>query len=176
MPRDLEKKREYQRKHHAANLEKYRESNRKYRAAHREELNALHRKRYAENPEKALVRTREYSRRRRVEHPDKTRRAARKWREGNPERVREYQRKADLRRKYGLAVEEYDAMVAAQDGRCAICGEIPSGSRSVLDVDHDHATGTVRGLLCHGCNKATGFLHDNPELLQKAINYLRRTA
>ena len=166
--------------------EKQHEYSRKYNAIHRDEINACRRERYAEHPERAN----EYAHRWRAANPEKARAVARKycatnrervreynrkWYAAHPEKVRAYRRRAKLRSNYALTVEEFDAMVAAQGGRCAICGEIPSGSRSVLDVDHDHATGTVRGLLCHGCNKATGFLHDNPDLLQKAINYLRRT-
>jgi hypothetical protein len=56
------------------------------------------------------------------------------------------------RSRTGLSVEEYDAMLKAQGGGCAICGNPPKTRR--LDVDHDHKTGKVRGLLCHRCNRA----------------------
>lgn len=75
-----------------------------------------------------------------------------------------------LRKKYGITVEQYDEMVAAQDGRCAICGDAPEQ----LYVDHCHSTGVVRGLLCHGCNSGIGFLRDHPEILTAAIGYLSR--
>ena len=61
-------------------------------------------------------------------------------------------RKPTRRRQLGLSVEDYDAMLAAQGGVCAICGNPPKTRR--LDVDHDHKTGKVRGLLCHRCNRA----------------------
>ena len=60
-------------------------------------------------------------------------------------------RKSHLKRTYGLTVEEYDAMLAAQGGGCAICGRPPRADIS-LHVDHDHNTGAVRGILCFRCN------------------------
>ena len=57
-----------------------------------------------------------------------------------------------LCRRYGIGIEEYDAMVAAQDGRCLICDR-----ERKLVVDHEHETGRVRGLLCITCNSQLGF-------------------
>lgn len=89
---------------------------------------------------------------------------------------REARRAQNLKAKYGLTVQEYDQMLAAQDGACAICGASGSGvSRfGVLVVDHDHETGEVRGLLCSTCNSAIGLLGDDPETVQKAAGYLSR--
>ena len=56
-----------------------------------------------------------------------------------------------VERTYGLEPGEYDRMLEAQDGRCAICGKQPRTKR--LSVDHDHNTGRVRGLLCQPCNR-----------------------
>lgn len=72
--------------------------------------------------------------------------------------------------KYDLLPEQYDAMVAAQGGRCAICRKIPSR----MHVDHDHTTGEVRGLLCGPCNQGIGLLRDSPKLLRAAIRYLKK--
>lgn len=74
---------------------------------------------------------------------------------------------------YGLSPEQYDALLAEQGGVCAICGGVNKGSRS-LAVDHDHETGTVRGLLCIPCNSAVGLLKEDPDLLQNARIYLLR--
>lgn len=71
---------------------------------------------------------------------------------------------------YGLAREHYARMLTAQGGRCALCGR-ESGSRA-LAVDHDHATGRIRGLLCSPCNTGIGGLRDDPEMLRRAIAYL----
>lgn len=69
-------------------------------------------------------------------------------------------------------------MVEAQDGLCAICGRpettrsCASGEPRRLSVDHDHVTGQVRGLLCHGCNVAIGHFGDDVEVLLSAVRYL----
>lgn len=87
-----------------------------------------------------------------------------------------------LRYKYGLSVEQYEAMLAEQDGRCAICGtDDPGVRRSYFCVDHDRGCcpesktcgRCVRGLLCNGCNVGMGGLQDDPYLLDIAVAYLR---
>ena len=82
-------------------------------------------------------------------------------------------RKRNLWNLYKLRLSEYDAMLAAQDSRCAVCDTMnPRGSSGLFVVDHDHGTGCVRGLLCHRCNMAIGQLGDDPQLLRKAASYL----
>jgi hypothetical protein len=73
-----------------------------------------------------------------------------------------------LRDKYRLSAGDYDRMYAAQNGCCAICG----GAEQTLSVDHDHVTGTVRGLLCRDCNLALGWLRDSAAVAMKAAQYL----
>ena len=76
-----------------------------------------------------------------------------------------------LTREYGLSQGEWDAMFAAQGNRCAIHGgELPAGRR--WHTDHDHQTGTVRGILCPDCNTALGLFRDDPARLMAAIEYL----
>ena len=81
-------------------------------------------------------------------------------------------RDSTLRRKYGITVADYEAIREAQQGRCALCGAMPTES---MHVDHCHKTGRVRGLLCGHCNKGLGLFRDDPELLRRAIAYLRMT-
>ncbi len=74
----------------------------------------------------------------------------------NPRVKRDY----DLRRKYGIGADEYDRLLEAQGGTCALCDK-PETARHretvfSLAVDHDHATGEVRGLLCARCNRVLG--------------------
>jgi len=139
----------------------------------------------------------EYSRRWRKRNPEKYRDAVHKWRTKNPEKVRamearrvsyhrEYMREwkkrhydfakgkdAQLRIKFGITYADYQEMVRAQDGGCAICGEeCPSGRQ--LAVDHDHATGRVRGLLCGPCNSGLGHFRDRVALLRAAADYLEK--
>jgi hypothetical protein len=82
-------------------------------------------------------------------------------------------RRCALMRRYGITLAQYDAMLAAQGGHCAICpATAPGGRGEAFHVDHDHATGVVRGLLCHYCNTAIGSMNDDPARLQAAANYL----
>lgn len=116
--------------------------------------NAAVRERYAADPEYA-ERKREVSRKTQEKH-------------------REAIRAARRDRKYGLPPGWFDTQWEAQGGRCAICS-VPFGTdryRDVANVDHCHATGRPRGLLCHLCNRALGLLADDPERLRRAIAYL----
>jgi hypothetical protein len=74
-------------------------------------------------------------------------------------------------RLYGITRQEYEKRFQAQGGLCKICGK-PSVER--LSVDHDHATGAIRDLLCGGCNRAIGFALDSPRILRLAADYLER--
>ncbi len=103
------------------------------------------------------------------EHRERKKRAAGAWREKvGPEVVRQANRRQLLKREYGMTPEEYDALMAKQDCCCGICGK----RSKKLDVDHDHDTGAVRGLLCRACNVALGNLGDTAEGLQRALDYL----
>ena len=111
---------------------------------------------------------------------------AKQWARENPARLRETKRRyaesgrkaaadrrSHLKRKFGLTVEQYDAMLAAQGGVCAICGRPPRDDIS-LHVDHDHETGQVRGLIDFRCNNALGDFDDDAARLAAAIRYLDR--
>ncbi len=74
-----------------------------------------------------------------------------------------------LTRQYGLSLAQYNEMLDRQHGRCAICRE-PFHARPA--VDHDHASGRVRGLLCTFCNTGIGLFRDDPARLRSAIEYL----
>lgn len=74
---------------------------------------------------------------------------------------------------YGLTPADYDRKLVEQDARCAICATTEPGRRQAhFSVDHDHATGVVRGLLCHFCNVALGHFGDDPARLRAAAAYL----
>ncbi len=74
-----------------------------------------------------------------------------------------------LRRRYGITVRDADAMLEEQGGSCAICRIEPAAH-----VDHDHATGAVRALLCFNCNGGLGQFEDDPEVLRAAARYVER--
>jgi hypothetical protein len=95
------------------------------------------------------------------------------------EQRRDEQRDQYRRLRYGLEPGQYDAMRAAQDDRCAICQRpetrlASNGKPKLLSVDHCHASGRVRELLCVGCNVGLGGFEDDVDLLRAAIAYLER--
>lgn len=82
-----------------------------------------------------------------------------------------------LRTKYGISLAEYEALLAVQDGRCAACRTTDPGGPSpdvAFHVDHSHADGRVRALLCRSCNCALGQLNDDPERIRALLAYLER--
>jgi hypothetical protein len=95
----------------------------------------------------------------------------RKYRKHGTSRAAGYdprvRRAAHLEYRYRMSLEEYDALVIAQGGRCVICDE-----PGELVVDHDHDTGAIRGLLHVRCNAALGAFNDRPDLLRRAAAYL----
>lgn len=90
------------------------------------------------------------------------------WREANPDKCR----CSDLRKNYGITLEEYNQRLAEQDYSCKICNTTEPGHRGTFHVDHNHITGAIRGLLCHRCNTGIGLLQDSPTLLLSAHRYL----
>lgn len=94
-------------------------------------------------------------------------------------------RKSTLGRYFGMTVEQYEARVVEQNGRCAVCKRTPEESdprRKQLCVDHDHSCcpgvkscgKCIRGLVCHSCNVSMGHFQDSPTVLQAAIDYLNK--
>ena len=83
---------------------------------------------------------------------------AKKYRKTNPEASRNSIRNCLYKREYGITLEDYDLMLIEQEGKCAVCGSDDPKGKGRFHVDHDHDTGKVRGLLCHYCNIAEGYL------------------
>jgi hypothetical protein len=99
---------------------------------------------------------------------------ARDWREANQgENLKRSYKDYNLRQLYGITLERFETMLAGQGGRCAICRK-PFPSALDTHVDHDHATGRVRGILCSACNNGLGRFRDNPAVLRRAASYLER--
>jgi len=114
-------------------------------------------------------------------HPENIRARTYRWRERNPEKARAIQRRSEMKRKYGLTEDQFVALLASQDGKCAICRTDDFGGRwDALCVDHDHSCCSstrgcgkcVRGLLCGNCNSILGLAQDNASRLRAAIEYL----
>lgn len=75
-----------------------------------------------------------------------------------------------LKMKYNMTSDEHAVLLKAQDGRCAICRD----ALTAPQMDHDHGTQIVRGLLCAKCNMALGLFRDDPTILRNAVQYLSR--
>lgn len=97
---------------------------------------------------------------------------SKKYRELNPIKNKLSITNATLKKKYGITLEEYNLMLNRQNNKCAVCSTSPTSQR--LHVDHDHATGEVRGLLCQACNVSIGKMKESPELLRKLALYIER--
>lgn len=97
------------------------------------------------------------------------------WRAKEPERHRQIKLAWDLKTKWQMTIAEYDVMLAQQSSGCAICGSTETLGRGRLHVDHDHATGKIRGLLCNLCNRGLGAFRDNPDFLRTAAAYLEES-
>lgn len=106
-----------------------------------------------------------YYRQWRRDNPDKVKAIHKRHAEKHPEAVRGRHRKY----RYGVTAAEYARVLAEQGGHCAIC---PSTKRLV--VDHDHATGRFRAILCNGCNVAIAHLHENIDTARAALAYLEK--
>lgn len=82
-------------------------------------------------------------------------------------------------KQYSLTPDQYSVLLKEQDGLCAICGQsetvVKNGNIQSLSVDHDEASGRVRGLLCNSCNNGIGRLNHDPERLRRAAEYLERS-
>jgi hypothetical protein len=135
----------------------------KWRAEHPEYAKAH----YLKNREKIIARAAAWHKQNRERYS----RYVAEYRKRHVEKNRLYFRDNYLLKKYGLTFAEMQQMLATQGFKCALCGDpIDEVTRN---VDHDHATGVNRALLCDKCNWALGLLKDSPELLEKAAAYVR---
>lgn len=145
--RKAERRRYYER-----NAEKLREQSRQYRADNPKIVKALKQSYYERHREEIIQKVKV-------------------WQVANRERKYIWNRKRQLAR-YGLTIDEFDGMLQSQGSKCAIC-ENAFKSTQDTHVDHDHATGLARALLCRQCNQALGHLErDGGEWLIRALAYL----
>jgi hypothetical protein len=104
-----------------------------------------------------------------IKHREKRIIATKLYYKNNEKIQKERQRRWHLRKKYNLTEEQFEELVIYNNGRCCICHDLPD---KILNVDHCHRTGIVRGLLCQDCNVALGLLKDDIQKLKSAIEYL----
>ena len=91
---------------------------------------------------------------------------------GDKNRKREYDKNYYRKKNYGISFSQYEEMVAAQNGVCAICKR-ECNRYGKLSIDHSHISGKIRGLLCHKCNNAIGLFGEDITIMQSAIDYLK---
>lgn len=118
----------------------------------------------AKNPERVLAWGRDWRKRNKV----KLRAKKKAWKKANPDKMRGQR----LKYKYRLTLIKLEAMLAAQDGKCACC-PTPLTTKEAA-VDHCHASGAVRGILCRRCNSALGWVKDDPATLRRLASYLEK--
>jgi hypothetical protein len=181
--KDKEKQRAYAAKYHAEHREAIAARNKAHYTAHREQhqaRNAAYRK---ANPEKCRARWtahnatsqhRASGEKYRATHQEECRARSENYSAAHPEKVRAAWRRSGLKRKYGITPAQFETILAAQGGCCAICGTFKPGGRGMFHVDHNHRTGKLRGVLCHKCNTAIGLLGDSPCAARAAADYLER--
>lgn len=142
--------------------QKQREYQRRYREANREKVRAADRAAKAKlTPEQRLEAQRRYY----AANPEKRRAYAEKYRSEGRTRA------AQIKSRYGLTADQFESLLATQGDVCAVCVGGFVGRK--MYVDHDHATGAVRGIVHMECNTLMGLSKDNPELLERAAAYLR---
>jgi hypothetical protein len=104
------------------------------------------------------------------EWADKLKKRVVAFQKENPDSIRNTHLK-----RYGISLKKYEEMLVVQGGVCAICKGPPTGrgaASGVYYVDHDHVTGEVRELLCHGCNALLGYAKDDAEVMSRAAAYI----
>lgn len=121
-------------------------------------------------PYKDVLKQRENTKKWRDNYPE----YLREWKLANPDNVKRHTRTSRLKREYGIKLADYEQLLNKQEGRCALCGtENPGRNLENFSVDHCHKTGKIRALLCHRCNTGLGSFKDDPDLLEKAAEYIR---
>lgn len=134
-----------------------------------------HADRYTSQKEKIMGQIAAY----RAGNKDKLNEAGKVWRGKNKSKVKEYQRSSNLKKNFGLSVADYEKMAVAQNNACAICLATETfihnatGQVARLAVDHCHASGKIRKLLCANCNRALGLFSDNADTLARAAQYIK---
>ena len=101
-------------------------------------------------------------------HPEQNKASKQAWEQRNP--------RYGVLKKYHITSAAYDQLFEEQGGCCAVCGTTSPTPRAFFDVDHDHQTGQVRGLLCRSCNIMVGLAGDSIFTLRNACNYLSRVS
>lgn len=95
------------------------------------------------------------------------------WRRANPEKADIIRRNTYLKKHYGISFEQYQELLKKGDLKCWVCKKPQESFIKNLNVDHDHITGEVRGLLCYTCNRQVIGRNRDPEIYLSAYTYLK---
>lgn len=188
----------YYKNYHTLYPDKKRRYSKKYKTTHVEKIlkyNKKYNKKYYLNNKETVIK--QYKK----NNIDKIKEQTRKYRENHQEEKKiintnyckliSQERKnnpnlykdKDLKRSFGkdFGLEQYNKILEIQNGCCYICKQVNTSTKHknsneirALAVDHNHATGTIRGLLCDKCNRGLGYFNDNAELLLIAASYLKQ--
>jgi hypothetical protein len=132
------------------NPERQKRLTKKWQAANRRKVKRSQKKWYSKNRKKSKAR-------------------AKRWRRLNLARARLHDILRSLKHKYGISIEERDALFSENGGKCWVCNVNVS-----TRIDHDHSTGKIRGALCNGCNAGLGMFAEDTKRLTAAIDYLEK--
>jgi hypothetical protein len=170
-----EEKKEYLKQWRIKNKEKIKAQKKEHYNNHKEEEKKKSLEYYFAHKEQTKERHKQYE----IANKEKLKLKRKKYCIENKEKIKEYhdthkeeRRKSSLKREYKITLEEYNQMLEKQKDSCAICHE-KFKSSTHTQVDHDHKTGKVRGLLCRKCNSILGYSNDEIQILLNAINYLK---
>lgn len=157
-----EKRKEYYRK----NKERIKEKSAKYYIDNKQKVLQRMAEAHKENPLPARKRAKEFAKK----NSEKLKIYQKTWKQRHPEKRKLYTRNARIR-AYGIEPKEYYEMLEKQGHGCAICKANPT--YRAMNIDHDHKTGKVRGLLCDSCNLSLGHI-ERKGFLKKAKAYLAK--
>jgi hypothetical protein len=164
-----------------ANLENKKSYNQRYRESHKEELVLYSKQYYQTHKSTSLLKDKERYEGKKDEITAKRRadyiklsedekealfKTQKQYRQAHPERQRDYR----LQARYGISLDDYNRLRSVQNNRCLLCSRVFEKSP---DVDHDHKTGRIRGLLCRKCNTLIGLLENQNVSLSRLHRFLK---
>ena len=122
---------------------------------------------YRNHKEKLKTKNKEYY----LNHKEKLKTKHKEYYNKHKEEFKKYH----LKNRYSLSISKFNNLLLAQNMKCAICKEpLDLQNPHNVNIDHDHKTGKIRGILCNKCNVAIGLLRDNPEYAYSAFIYLKK--
>lgn len=146
------------------NRDKISARGKKFYLEHKKEINKHHKLYANAHKEKIRLRTKQYN----LEHKEEINRKNRLGYRNNLQDRKQHR----LKFRYNITLEQKEQMLVNQNYRCKCCGcDLGLLNEKGINIDHDHGTGKIRGILCGSCNRALGFMEENIDKIQGLINY-----